>query len=230
MYRLLFAHFGPQHWWPGRSQFEVCVGAILTQNAAWSNVERAIANLRRARVLSPRAIRTLSRSHLAALIRPSGYFRVKERRLRSFVDFLWRETRGDVWRLMRAPTPFLRNRLLLVHGIGPETADSMLLYAGGHPVFVVDAYTRRVMARHGWAQADATYDELQEIFHAEFLADAVVGTRIPADNPATLELADFFNEYHALIVAVGKQYCRPREPRCEECPLKGLLPRGGPLL
>lgn len=210
-YRLLFAHFGPQHWWPGRSRFEICVGAILTQNTSWDNVQRTIANLRRAKVLSPRALRALPLPRLAALIRSSGYFRIKARRLRAFVDFLWHDFGGDPRRLFRLPTPQARERLLSVYGVGPETADSMLLYAGSHTIFVVDAYTRRVMARHGWTPPDARYHELQRMFHRAFLRPS----------------ARFFNEYHALLVTVGKQFCRAAAPRCQRCPLRPLLPRDG---
>ena len=213
VYRLLFSHFGPQHWWPGRTRFEICLGAILTQNAAWTNVQRAIGNLRRAGALSPKTLRFLSQRRLAALIHPSGFFRVKAKRLRSFLDFLFREYRGDLRKCFREPTDKLREKLFAVHGIGPETADSMLLYAGGHRIFVVDAYTRRVMAHHGWIQPDASYEEIQALFHRTF-------PRGPSR---------FFNEYHALLVAVGKNFCRRRDPQCDQCPLQPLLPSCGPI-
>jgi endonuclease-3 related protein len=163
-FTLLRRHFGPQHWWPGDTPFEVCVGAILTQNTAWTNVEKAIANLRRERVLSPRKMRALSHAELAALIRPAGYFNVKAHRLRSFLDFLHDEFRGELPRMFRLPTAVLREKLLSVNGIGPETADSILLYAGGHESFVVDAYTRRILTRHGWASRDADYHDIKALF------------------------------------------------------------------
>ena len=150
-YRLMLAHFGHLHWWPGETPFEVCVGAILTQNTSWSNVERAIANLKAARVLEPRKLFALSESKLAALIRSTGYFNVKARRLRSFLRVLVEEFSGDLERLFAGDTAAVRERLLAIHGVGPETADSMLLYAGGHHRFVIDAYTKRIFHRHGWS-------------------------------------------------------------------------------
>ena len=162
-YRLMRAHFGHLHWWPGETPFEVCVGAILTQNTAWSNVERAIANLKAARVLEPGKLFALSEPQLAALIRPAGYFNVKARRLRSFLRVLVEEFGGELERLFAGETPAVRERLLAIHGIGPETADSMLLYAGGHHRFVIDAYTRRIFHRHGWSRGDAGYEELQRL-------------------------------------------------------------------
>src|ERR1035438_9754850 len=151
-YRLTRAHFGHLHWWPGETPFEVCVGAILTQNTSWSNVERAIANLRAARVLEPKKLFALHESELAALIRPAGYFNVKARRLRSFLRVLVEEFGGDLEKLFAGKTSVVRERLLTIHGIGPETADSMLLYAGGHHSFVIDAYTKRIFQRHGWME------------------------------------------------------------------------------
>jgi len=239
-FRLLSRHFGPQRWWPGDTPFEVCVGAILTQNTAWTNVEKAIANLRRAGVLSPRKMRTLPHAKLAALIRPAGYFNVKARRLRSFLDFLHEQFRDDLRMMFQMPTAALREKLLSVNGIGPETADSILLYAGGHESFVVDAYTKRIIVRHGWTQRDPDYHEVKKLFER-----ALTKAELPTTNhqsPIALPTAHkssgmsaasechsprtrIFNEYHALIVAVGKHYCRSREPRCEACPLRSLLPR-----
>lgn len=203
IYRALSRHFGPMHWWPGETPFEVIVGAILTQNTAWRNVAKAIDNLRAARALSPRGLRRLSEARLARLVRPSGYFRVKSRRLRSFLDFLFRRYGGSLTRMFRTPLPRLREELLGVSGIGPETADSILLYAGGLPTFVVDAYTRRVLQRHLLLPEDASYEETQSLFERN----------LPVDVP-------LYNEYHALIVNVGKEFCRPR-PRCGGCPLEG---------
>ena len=149
-YNALFTAFGPQHWWPGKTPFEVIVGAILTQNTSWTNVERAITNLRRARLLTPAAIERSSPQMIEALIRPSGYFRQKARKLKAFCSFLRYEYSGSLKKMFAQPTAALRQQLLGVFGIGPETADSILLYAGGHPVFVVDAYAKRMLARHGW--------------------------------------------------------------------------------
>jgi endonuclease III related protein len=201
-YNSLLTAFGPQHWWPGKTPFEVVVGAILTQNTSWTNVEPAIENLRKARLLTPRGIEKASPQKIETLIRPSGYFRQKARKLKAFCSFLRYEYGGSLKKMFAEPTPELRGKLLSVFGIGPETADSILLYAGGHPVFVVDAYAKRILARHGWTKEDATYDDLRWIFERQFPGDA---TR--------------FNEFHALIVQTGKRYCRPKEPACSECPL-----------
>jgi len=206
-YERLFALHGPQHWWPGRTRFEIIVGAILTQNTAWTNVETAIANLRRARLLSPRAIETVPTARLARLIRSSGYFRQKARKLKAFVTFLRREYAGSLTRMFRTPAAELREQLLAVYGIGRESADSILLYAGGHPVFVVDAYARRMLERHGLARENSHYESIRALFESQLPADAAL-----------------YNEFHALIVHTGKHYCRARNPRCAECPLRPLLP------
>ncbi|HKQ86884.1 MAG TPA: hypothetical protein VJS43_08950 [Candidatus Acidoferrales bacterium] len=205
-YNSLFTAFGPQHWWPGRTPFEVVVGAILTQNTSWTNVERAIANLRKARLLTPAAIEKASPQKIQMLIRPSGYFRQKARKLKAFCSFLRYEYGGSLKRMFAQPTGELREKLLSVFGIGPETADSILLYAGGHPVFVVDAYTKRMLARHGWVAQDAKYEDVRWIFERRFPGDVAR-----------------FNEFHALIVQTGKKYCRTREPLCGECPLGRYL-------
>ena len=205
-YEALFDAFGPQHWWPGRSRFEVIVGAILTQNTSWTNVARAIANLRKARLLSPLGIEKASPATIEALIRPSGYFRQKTRKLKAFCAFLRRNYSGSLRKMFARPTAALREELLGVFGIGPETADSILLYAGKHPVFVVDAYTKRMLARHGWVGEDARYEDVQKLFEAQFPGDTAQ-----------------FNEFHALIVQSGKRYCRTREPLCAECPLGEYL-------
>jgi endonuclease III related protein len=198
---------GPMHWWPARTPFEVIVGAILTQNTAWQNVEKAIANLRRERLLTPQAIERVSTPRLARLVRPSGYFRQKAKKLKAFVRFLRDEYGGSLARMFKTPTIQLRQRLLGVYGIGPETADSILLYAGGHPIFVVDAYTHRILGRHALAPLKPDYEAVRSLFE----------TNLPTD-------ARLYNEFHALLVNVGKNWCRPREPRCFECPLKGHLP------
>lgn len=205
-YDTLFGGLGPQHWWPGRTRFEIIVGAILTQSTAWVNVEKAIANLRRERLLTPLALERVSLAKLARLVRPSGYFRQKARKLKAFVQFLRREYGGSLARMFATPTAELRETLLSVHGIGPETADSILLYAGEHPVFVVDAYTKRVLTRHGLVGERAGYDEMRALFEANLPRD----TRL-------------FNEYHALLVHAGKTWCRPRDPRCDSCPLGKFL-------
>lgn len=208
-YHELQRQLGEQGWWPARTAFEVIVGAILVQNTAWVNVERALVNLRQLGPLTPRAISRANTSKLEKLIRPSGYFRRKARKLKAFVKFLNEEYSGSLARMFRTPTGALREKLLRVHGIGPETADSILLYAGGHPIFVVDAYTRRILARHGWATEKSGYGEIQALFERALPRDAA-----------------FFNEFHALLVNVGKNWCRPRAADCERCPL-GALRREG---
>lgn len=205
-YNVLAEKLGPLHWWPAKTPFEVIVGAILTQNTAWTNVERALANLRRERLLSPLAIEKVSLRHLQELVRSSGYFRQKAKKLKAFVHFLRREYGGSLARMFRTPTDVLRERLLGVHGIGPETADSILLYAGRKDVFVVDAYTKRILTRHGWAGEKTRYEEMQALFEKNLPRDASV-----------------YNELHAQFVQVGKNWCRPQEPRCSECPLEKFL-------
>lgn len=208
IYRQLFRHFGPQHWWPAKTPFEMAVGAILTQHTSWQNVERAIQRLKAAHVLRPEAIGRLSLRRLAQLIRPSGYFTVKARRLAAFVRMLRQHTAvlpQALERLLSADTATARGILLSASGVGPETADSILLYAGGHPVFVVDAYTRRIFSRHGLVSQEADYQTLQHLFMVH----------LPRD-------ASLYNEYHALLVRVGKDFCH-RVPHCEGCPLYALL-------
>ncbi len=204
---VLYGTLGPQHWWPGRTPFEVIVGAILTQSTAWTNVERAIANLRRERLLTPRALERVPTTRLARLVRPSGYFRQKAKKLKAFVRFLRERFGGSLARMFRTPTAELRELLLGVHGIGPETADSILLYAGNHAVFVVDAYTRRVLLRHGLMGEKAGYEDMR----------ALLESSLPRD-------VRLYNEFHALLVNVGKNWCRPREPKCDSCPLRSFLP------
>jgi endonuclease-3 related protein len=204
----LFHAHGEQHWWPGRTPFEIIVGAILVQNTAWVNAASAIANLRQAKLLTPSAIETLPQPKLARLIRSSGYFRQKARKLKAFVAFLRKEHRGSLAAMFRTPTAILRQQLLAVHGIGPETADSILLYAGNHPVFVVDAYTRRIFQRHGLAAGKESYEEIRRL----------VEKSLPND-------PQLFNEFHALIVHTGKLYCRSRAPLCSQCALRPFLPQ-----
>jgi endonuclease III related protein len=199
--------YGPQHWWPGRTRFEVIVGAILTQNTSWTNVERAIANLRREKLLTIPAMQEVSTSRLARLIRSSGYFRQKARKLKTFTSFVRRNYAGSLTRMFRVPTGTLREQLLAVHGIGPETADSILLYAGNQPIFVVDAYTRRILERHALASPRFKYDEIRALFEQN----------LPRD-------PQLFNEFHALIVRTGKYLCVSRSPRCSDCVLQKYLP------
>ena len=212
-YTLMRRRHGHLGWWPGDTPFEICIGAILTQNTAWVNVERAIANLKRAAVLDPHRLLALPESELAQLIRPAGYFNVKARRLRAFVQVLVEQFGGDLAVLMRGDTATVRLGLLAIHGIGPETADSMLLYAGAHPSFVIDAYTRRIFSRHGWCGAKTSYDELKRLCESSL-----------KQKPASQRL-DYWQDYHAQLVQVGKNYCRPKNPRCTECPLQCLLPK-----
>jgi endonuclease-3 related protein len=205
----LFTRFGPQHWWPAKMPFELIIGAILTQNTSWTNVERAIANLHQAGLLTPEGIRKVGLRQLEQLIRPSGYFHQKARKLKAFCEFLSKEYRGSLRKMFETPTILLRERLLGVFGIGPETADSILVYGGGHPVFVVDAYTKRILTRHGWAGEKSNYDEMRWMFERQF--------------PGNVKR---FNEFHALIVNTGKNYCRTQKPLCEECPLGRYLEEG----
>ncbi|HUT53450.1 MAG TPA: endonuclease III domain-containing protein [bacterium] len=204
IYELLLARFGPLHWWPGESPFEVMIGAILTQNTAWSNVVKAIANLKAAGLLDAEALLRADLRKLKRLIRPSGYFNQKAIKLRAYVRFFTREFGGSVERMAAVDTAELREKLLAVKGIGPETADSILLYALDKPVFVVDAYTRRAFSRLGFLPRDVDYDATREFFVS----------RLPVD-------VSLYNEYHAQIVYLGKDYCRTK-PRCAECPLSVL--------
>ncbi len=202
IYNQLYAHFGPRHWWPAKTPFEVMVGAILTQNTAWSNVEKAIENLKRENALSLRKIKRLPLRKLAALIKPSGFYNDKAKKLKALVKFLNNFSGGRLARLRGSRVDSLRQALLGVAGIGPETADSILLYALGKSVFVVDAYTKRIFARHELISEKATYEEIQNFFMSN----------LPR-NPG------LFNEYHALIVETGKHFCKKKNPRCEICPL-----------
>ncbi len=211
VYRRLYGAWGPQGWWPGRTATEMVVGAVLTQNCAWSNVEKAISRLKAARALSLRRLYDASPDELHEWLRPAGYYRVKARRVRALAALVVESYGGRLSLLLREEPERLRAILLGVHGIGPETADSILLYAAGAPYFVVDAYTRRILTRHGWLREPASYDEVADLFH-----DA-----LPRQAP-------LYNEFHALLVRLGKDHCRTR-PRCEGCPLNSMLPPGGPL-
>lgn len=211
--RRLLLRFGPQCWWPAKTPFEVCVGAVLTQNTAWVNVERAIANLKNAGVLGCRRLRALPHSRLARLLRPSGYFNLKARRLRAFLDFFNQEFGASIHRMRKQGLYGLRGKLLNVHGVGRETADSILLYALNKPVFVVDAYTRRIFSRHNWIRGDEDYDQIRLRVETSW-----------AKSDISLKIRDY-NEFHALLVAVGKHYCHSRVPLCWKCPLQKMLPK-----
>jgi endonuclease-3 related protein len=204
IYDLLFKRFGPQDWWPGDTPFEVIVGAILTQNTNWTNVEKAIINIKNADTLSPDKLHSIDITKLAQLIRPAGYFNIKAKRLKNFLDWFFENYSGELKNLEIVRTPELREQLLSVRGIGPETADSILLYALNRLVFVVDAYTARICSRHHLIDEGADYHQIQETFESNLTCDI-----------------QLFNEYHALIVNLGKDFCRPT-PKCEECPLNGL--------
>jgi endonuclease-3 related protein len=212
----LLAAYGPQHWWPGESRLEIMVGAILVQNTAWANAARAIQALVAAGHLTSgaadnvRTLHALGPAGLALLIRPAGTYRIKAQRLWNLLDWLLARCAGSIDQLAIVPTPELRAELRAIPGIGPETADAICLYACDRPTFVIDAYARRVLSRHGWASAAASYHAMQELFHRG----------LPAEAP-------LFNEFHALLVAVGKHHCRA-VPRCADCPLACLLPAAGP--
>jgi endonuclease-3 related protein len=208
IYKKLYASFGPQHWWPGESPFEVMIGAILTQNTNWQNVEKAICNLKRSNLFSPAKLNALPAKRLAKLIRPAGYYNIKAKRLKNFLVFLFRDYRANISRMRKADTGLLRKQLLGVNGIGPETADSILLYALNKPVFVVDTYTKRILSRHGFIAQDAEYHEVQNFFMQNL------------ENKVQL-----FNEFHALIVRLGKEFCLKNNPRCSLCPLNKLTRR-----
>lgn len=241
-YRVLYRVWGPQHWWPAETRFEVIVGAYLTQNTAWTNVELALAKLRSAGVLSVEGIRGVRLDRLARLIRSSGYFHQKAIRLKTFVSFLDKKYGGSMDQLFAQPTDKLREELLGLNGIGPETADSILLYAGSHPVFVVDAYTRRILDRHGILPEKTHYEEIRELFQRA-LAPVVhdqeqsseasqleTGIRGAAHPPSAMStatrtvLVQVYNEMHGLIVGVGKNFCGKSRPKCDECPLQHFLP------
>lgn len=209
IYGRLRRAYGPGGWWPGRSGFEVCLGAILTQNTAWTNVERTLRGLRRRRQLSFRVLNQLPASELAPLLRASGTFRVKARRVRAFLDLLGRQYGGRVARMTQEEPKRLRERLLAVHGIGPETADAIALYAAGHPFFVVDAYTRRVLERAGLLSGGESYDVVQSLFHRHLPRNAAL-----------------FNDYHAQLVRLAKDACR-KVPLCAKCPIETLCEKRG---
>jgi endonuclease-3 related protein len=204
IYQLLFDRFGPQHWWPGETQFEIITGAILTQNTNWTNVEKAIANLKSADCLTPEKLYHSDVSKLTELIRPAGYYNIKAKRLKNFLNWLFRNYNGRLTNLENLDTNQLRAELLAIKGIGHETADSILLYAFKRRIFVVDVYTARIACRHGLIEPDADYEQLRELFQSN----------LPPDS-------QLLNEYHALLVKVGKEFCKPKA-KCTGCPLEKL--------
>ena len=202
IYQMLIEAFGPQHWWPGETPFEIITGAILTQNTSWTNVEKAIKNLSNADCLTPEGLHNVDIPKLAELIRPAGYYNIKAKRLKNFVDWFFGNYDGQLANLESISTDRLREELLAIKGIGCETADSILLYALGRPVFVVDAYTARISVRHRLIEPGADYESLRELFESNLSQDV-----------------QLFNEYHALLVKLGKDFCRPKA-KCSGCPLE----------
>ncbi|MGQ9503703.1 MAG: endonuclease III domain-containing protein [Thermogutta sp.] len=210
IYKKLYDAFGPQNWWPGDGPFEVLVGAILVQNTSWSNVEKAIWRLREEGLMSPEKLYWLKDEELEEFIKPVGYYRIKARRLKNVLRYLLKRHGGSLKQMFALPIDQLRRELLEINGVGPETADSIILYAGNLPTFVVDAYTVRIFSRHGWVDSQIDYHGLKDFFESQLEPDAAL-----------------YNEYHALLVRLGKDYCKKR-PRCDQCPLQDYLPEGGP--
>jgi len=206
MYDAMSAALGPSDWWPGDTPFEIAIGAILTQNTNWKNVEKAIDNLKNSKMLSPEAMHALAPKELAELIRPAGYYNIKTKRIRNFLEFLNAEADYDFESLKIQDLDELRPKILKVNGVGPETADSILLYALEKPTFVIDTYTFRLMDRHGQVWEDMNYHELQSLFMDALPEDVAV-----------------YNEYHALIVRIGKGWCKKKAGLCDTCPLKSFL-------
>ena len=203
MYQKLYQTIGPRHWWPADSPFEVVVGAILTQNTSWKNVEKALGALKEQNILDPLQLYKIDEQYLATTITSSGFFNIKSKRIKSFINFLFEQYQGSLEKMFSEKLTLLREKLLAINGVGPETADSILLYAGGKPIFVVDAYTKRILLRHKVISPRARYSEIQELFMNNLKADVKM-----------------FNEYHALLVYIGKYYCK-RVPQCKSCPLNG---------
>jgi endonuclease-3 related protein len=242
-YRALYRALGPQHWWPGRTRFEVIVGAYLTQNTAWTNVAVALARLRAAGKLSLAGIRNISLPELETLLRPAGYYRQKARSLKTFVEFLDKRYGGSLTRMFAEPTLKLRQELLLLKGVGPETADTILLYAGQHEIFVVDAYTRRILERHRITSGDGDYEEIRALVESSLAAAdaadpacrnreatptsnlaASAHTPFAMSNAPRSPVAQAYNEMHGLLVSAGKHYCLKSKPQCDLCPLRPFLP------
>ncbi len=204
LYRLLYREYGPQGWWPGDSQLECILGAILTQNTSWKNVEKAINNLRKSNLISIDKLKLLTTDELAQLIRPSGYFNQKALKIKNFIKFITENYNASLERMFDEEMYVLRDKLLSIKGVGPETADSIILYGGNKPIFVIDTYTYRVLSRHGLVPEQTSYNEMQELFMDSLNLDPGI-----------------FNEYHALLVKVGKEHCKKRIPVCTGCPLEG---------
>ncbi len=204
IYRLLYNKYGPQGWWPGNSQLECILGAILTQNTSWKNVEKAISNLKQSNLISIDKLKLLTTDELARLIRSSGYFNQKALKIKNFVNFIIENYNGSLEDMFNEEVHILRDKLLRIKGVGPETADCIILYGGNKPIFVIDAYTYRVLSRHGLVPEQTSYNEMQELFMDSLILDPVM-----------------FNEYHALFVKVGKVHCKKRVPACTGCPLEG---------
>ena len=202
LYNSLYRKFGPRYWWPGNTRLEIIIGAILTQNTAWTNVEKAIRNLKKERVFAFKTLSAIPEKTLAELIKPSGYYNIKAGRIKNFLKFLNTRYNGSLGRMFGTDLYRLREELLSVKGIGQETADSILLYAGNKPIFVADAYTKRIFSRHGFISKNAEYKEIQSLFMDNLRQDA-----------------GLFNEYHALIVELGKSMCRSKKPLCSKCPI-----------
>ncbi len=205
IYHCLFNKFGPQYWWPGDSPFEIMIGAILTQNTNWKNVEKAINNIKKAKLMNPQKL-LKNMDRIPDLIKPSGFYRLKSKRLIAFLKYFVENYEGNIANFETMATEIIRKELLSIPGIGYETADSILLYALGRPVFVVDAYTRRILSRHKLINQDAHYDEIKRLFEGNLYKDT-----------------QLYNEYHALIVRLGKEFCKKNEPLCNICPLFNIF-------
>lgn len=205
-YKALINHWGEQHWWPAKTRFEMMLGAILTQNTTWSNAEKALSNLRKNDMLKFETLGQISEEQLSEWIRPAGYFNQKSGYIKEMIKTIHERFNGSIVQLFALDTPTLRSELLSWKGIGPETADSILLYAGKRPIFVVDAYTKRVGDRHGWCDKNASYDSVARLFTSNVPEDVLL-----------------YNEYHALIVKLCKEHCTARSPKCGGCPLEPLL-------
>lgn len=206
IYNSLYDYFGPLNWWPGDTPFEIMMGAILTQNTSWSNVEKAINNLKKENLLEPRKLYRINQEELAQLIKPSGYYNIKARRLKNFINLFVNDFECSAEKMFSGDSEELRKKLLNVNGIGPETADSILLYAGKKPFFVVDAYTKRVFSRHKLISKDSKYYQIQEFFIKNLDRDVKL-----------------FNEFHAQIVMLGKTICTRKNPDCVKCPIGYLI-------
>jgi len=205
IFSILLNYLGPQYWWPGETKLEICVGAILTQNTNWKNVTKAIENLKKNNLLTAKELFKLDISVIAELIRPTGYYNIKSKRLKSFLYFLCEEFSCDIDLMFSLDNDTLRKKLLDINGIGPETADSIMLYAGNYLQFVVDAYSYRILLRHDIIHEDAGYDDIKDIFQKNL--------------PPEIQI---YNEYHALIVNIGKNFCKKTMPVCDKCPLKNI--------